>query len=182
MRKFHFTNGEYYHIYNRGVDKRDVFLDSQDFGRFLQSMREFNTKKPIGSLFENSFRDKIKLGNPIAKLVDIVCYCLNTNHYHLMIRQRIDNGISEFMRRLGTGYTQSFNIKYKRTGALFQGKFKAIHIDSNEYLLCLSAYINLNNRVHRLKNKEPRSSWNEYLSGRDNLCAKKIILAQFKTR
>ncbi len=180
MRKIRFVNGEFYHIYNRGVDKRSVFLGRTDFERFLQSMREFNSQKPIGSLFENSFRDKTKqLGNPVAKLVDIVSYCLNTNHYHLILRQRLENGISAFMHRLGTGYTQSFNIKYKRSGVLFQGKFKALHIDSNKYLLHLSAYINLNNRVHHLNDKLSQSSWEEYKNGNGDMCAKEIILKQF---
>lgn len=180
MRKIKFVNGEFYHVYNRGVDKRTVFLDKEDFERFLQSMHEFNSKKPIGSLFENSFRDKTQLGNPVAKLVDIVSYCLNKNHYHLILRQRSENGISEFMHRLGTGFTQSFNIKYKRSGSLFQGKFKALHIDSNEYLLHFGAYVNLNNRVHQIKGGSFRSSWEEYIKNKNNLCAKDIVLKQFK--
>ena len=85
------------------------------------------------------------------------------------------------MHRLGGGYTRYFNIKNKRNGVLFQGNFKAIHIDSNQYLLHLSAYVNLNNRVHQLKNNTSRSSWDEYSGRRDNLCTKKIILEQFKT-
>ncbi|KKT41485.1 hypothetical protein A2W54_00025 [Candidatus Giovannonibacteria bacterium RIFCSPHIGHO2_02_43_13] len=181
MRKIRFANGEFYHIYNRGVDKRSVFLDDTDFERFLQSMREFNSQKPIGSLFENSFRNKDQLGNRVAKLVDIVAYCLNKNHYHLILAQKIEGGISEFMHRLGTGYTQSFNIKYKRNGALFQGKFKALHVDSNEYLLNLSAYVNLNNQVHKIKNKMIKSSWEEYIDGNNHMCAKDIVLKQFDT-
>ena len=181
MRKIRFANGEFDHIYNRGVDKRSVFLDDTDFERFLQSMREFNSQKPIGSLFENSFRNKDQLGNRVAKLVDIVAYCLNKNHYHLILAQKIEGGISEFMHRLGTGYTQSFNIKYKRNGALFQGKFKALHVDSNEYLLNLSAYVNLNNQVHKIKNKMIKSSWEEYIDGNNHMCAKDIVLKQFDT-
>jgi|SRR3989338_259605 len=180
MRKIRFVNGEFYHIYNRGVDKRSVFLDQYDFERFLQSMREFNNQKPIGSLFENSFRDKVQLSNRVVKLVDVVAYCLNPNHYHLILSQRIENGISEFMHRLGTGFTQSFNFKYQRSGSLFQGKFKATHIDSNNYLLHLSAYVNLNNKAHRIKSESFRSSWNEYTDGKGGGCTKAIILEQFK--
>ncbi len=183
MRKFKFTNGEFYHIYNRGVDKRAVFMDQYDFDRFLQCMQEFNSIKPIGSIFENSFR-KETLSNRIAKLVDIVCYCLNINHYHMILRQRANNGISEFMRRIGTGFTQHFNFKQKRTGALFQGKFKAKHIDSNEYLLHLSAYANLNNEAHKIMNdKKFRSSWNEFASvsikDKYQICDSRIIIKQF---
>ncbi|QQG42384.1 MAG: transposase [Candidatus Giovannonibacteria bacterium] len=182
MRKFRFTNGEFYHVYNRGVDKRDIFLDGYDFERFLQGMEDFNSVKPIGSIFEHSFR-KLLLSNRIAKLVDVVCFCLNPNHYHMILRQRVDNGISEYMRRIGTGFTQHFNFKYHRTGVLLQGKFKAKHINSNEYLLHLSAYVNLNNKAHRIKgNKKFRSSWEEYFSkqkSKSSLCRSAIILEQF---
>ena len=180
MRKVRFGIGEFYHIYNRGVDKRSVFLETEDFERFLQSIREFNSQRPIGSLFENSFRDKTKLGNRVAKLVDIVGYCLNPNHFHLILKQRLDGGVSEFMHRLGSGYTQYFNIKHKRSGSLFQGKFKAIHVDSNEYLLHLSAYVNLNNRVHHVNDRSSKSSWGEYLGDNGNTRVKDIILKQFK--
>src|SRR3989344_5868781 len=117
MRKVKFSNGEFYHIYNRGVDKRTVFINRFDFARFIQSMDEFNSIRPVGSIFENSFR-KNQLSPAVggAKLVDIVCYCLNKNHYHLVLCQRVKNGISEFMRRVGTGFTQYFNYKYKRSG------------------------------------------------------------------
>ena len=181
MRKFKFTNGKFYHIYNRGVDKRTIFLDHYDFDRFLRGMEEFNSVKPIGSMFEYSFR-KNQPSNRIAKLVDIVCYCLNPNHYHMILCQRVDNGISEFMRRIGTGFTQHFNFKYKRTGVLFQGRFKAKHINSNEYLLHLSSYVNLNNEVHKIKNdKMFRSSWNEYISPTKarRICKPSIVLNQF---
>lgn len=183
MRKIKFTNNEFYHIYNRGVDKRDIFLDNHDFNRFLQSMDEFNSKRPVGSLFENSFK-KTQLSNPVAKLVDIVCFCLNPNHYHMVLRQCVDIGISEFMKRLGTGFAQYFNFKNKRSGVLFQGNFKAKHIDSNEYLLHVSAYVNLNNKVHKIQNDNKfRSSWSEYQQkgkkSKFSICNKKIILGQF---
>src|SRR3989344_3252705 len=178
MRKIKFANGEFYHIYNRGTDKRAIFCDKYDFDRFIQSMTEFNSTKPIGSLFENSFRDQ--LGVRDAKLVNIVAYCLNPNHSHLILEQRQKDGISKFMGRLGGGYVSHFNIKYKRIGTLFQGRFKAIHIDSNEYLLHLSAYVNLNNKVHRIKGEFFRSSWNEYLNkNKTNLSRPDIILKQF---
>src|SRR3989344_8034371 len=154
MRKTTFANGEFYHIYNRGVDKRDVFLNENNFNRFLQSTKEFNTLDPIGSIYWNSFNkdgDRSQLRRRTSKLVNIVCYCLNTNHYHFVLEQIVDGGISEFIKRLAGGFTKYFNAKYDRTGVLFQGKFKANHIDSNEYLLHASAYVNLNNLVHKIK-------------------------------
>ena len=181
MRKVRFADGEFYHIYNRGVVKRVVFSEIQDFERFLESMVEFNAVEPIGSLFEHAFADKNKKHSP--KLVNVICYCLNPNHYHLILEQLKENGISEFMKRLGGGFTNYFNLKNHRNGALFQGKFKAAHIDSNEYLLHVSAYVNLNNLVHKIKGERFRSSWREYLDTSDKvLCAKDIIFKHFKNK
>ena len=152
MRKEIFANNEFYHIFNRGNDKRNVFNDKFDFYRFLQSMHEFNLLEPIGSIYEYSFiKDEVKdRASKKGNLVNFVAYCLNPNHFHLILQQIADKGIEKFMQRLGTGYSKYFNKKYKKSGSLFQGTFKARHIDSNEYLLHLSAYVNLNNRVHRL--------------------------------
>jgi len=182
-----FANREYYHIYNRGVDKRAIFRNQFDFARFLQSIEEFNSEDPIGSIYENSFiKDKRKAKK--KKLVNIICYCLNPNHYHFILEQLVDKGIEKFMHKLGSGYTTYFNLKCRRSGALFQGPFQAIHVDSNEYLLHLNAYVNLNFKVHKLKLGDLvpkwRSSWDEYGNERSSadLCKKDIILKQFKNR
>lgn len=184
MYRTKFINNEYYHIFNRGVDKRTIFLDRWDLDRFYQSMIEFNTLEPIGSIYENSFR-KNPLGSEAPKLqkklVDFICYCLNPNHYHFILSPLVDKGIERFMHKLGCGYTNYFNGKYKRNGSLFQGVFKAIHINSNEYLLHLSVYINLNNKVHSLGEKAFKSSWEEYnIDNHANFCNNKTILGQFK--
>ena len=184
-RKTSFANGEFYHIYNRGVDKRNIFTDRIDVQRFFKSMIEFNTALPIGSLYENSFQ---KLGGETAKsekLVNIIAYRLNPNHFHFILEQVVDGGISEYMKRIG-GYTWYFNFKYKRSGSLFQGVFKDVHIDSNEYLLHVSAYVNLNDRAHQLggetaKLVEDMSSWSEYTEKEvEGICEKEIVLGQFK--
>jgi REP element-mobilizing transposase RayT len=186
-RKTSFSNGEFYHVYNRGVDKRIVFIDRSDVRRFFQSMIEFNIVDPIGSLYENSFH---RHGGSIPKsknrLVNVIAYCLNPNHFHLILEQVVDGGISEFMKRLSGGYTGFFNNKNERSGALFQGRFKAVFVDSNKYLLHVSAYVNLNNRVHQLGGSTPklvesRSSWEEYLNKEiKGICEKEIILGQFR--
>ncbi|MEW5908065.1 MAG: transposase [Patescibacteria group bacterium] len=189
MRKIQFANHEYYHVLNRGVDKREIFLEYDDLSRFFQSMEEFNTIEPIGSIFESSFRQHNFVGGSASKcskhkrLVNFICYCLNPNHYHFILEQITDNGIEKFMHRLGTGYTMFFNKKYDRNGSLFQGRYKAIHIDSNEYLLHLSVYVNLNNKVHQLESPvskfRSKSSWEEYVNNLDGFCKKDIILNQF---
>lgn len=185
-RKKDFACGEFFHVYNRGVDKRIIFEDKEDIQRFFKSMIEFNMVNPVGSLYQNSFR---QLSGPTPKsedkLVNIIAYCLNPNHYHFILEQLVDGGISEFMKRLGGGYTNFFNNKNDRTGSLFQGRFKSVHIDSNEYLLHASAYVNLNDRVHQLRCPTPklvgsRSSWAEYMDpGIKGICEKEIILGQF---
>ncbi len=187
MRKTPLINDEFYHIYNRGVEQRNIFLEENDLNRFLESIRFFNTENPVGSL-----RDKKELLHQRSdrweekaqkRLVDVACYCLNPNHHHLLLRQRQERGVSEFIKRLSGGYTRFFNDKYNRNGVLFQGKFKSIHVNSNEYLLHLSVYINLNNRLGGLGDTImalSRSSWGEYI-GQDmgGFCEKGIILNQF---
>lgn len=119
---------------------------------------------------------------PKSELVQIVAYCLNPNHFHMILKQVSDNGISEFMKRLGGGYTWHFNKKHNRSGALFQGRFKSIHIDTNEYLLHLSAYVNKNDFIHGYGKIEWKySSYLDYIGKRNGkLCHKGIILGQFK--
>jgi len=145
MRKIKFVNGQYYHIYNRGADKRQIFLSNDDYLRFVRSLYNFNDSNPV--LLKDKIRERIS-GKPEARpreeLVEINCFCLMPNHYHLILRQVVDKGVTEFVRKLNTGYTMYFNKKNQRTGVLFQGKFKARLVDSTEYLLQLSRYIHLN--------------------------------------
>jgi len=184
-RKIKFANDEFYHIFNRGTDKRDIFLDQEDYDRFFQSLSHFNTLDPIGSIYEQSFKkieDKQKI--PQHKLVNYVAYALNPNHFHLLLQQKTEKGIKKLMHRLGTGFATYFNKRHHRKGSLFQGKFGAKHVDSNEYLLHLSVYINLNHRAHQLGGKASklvRTSWEEYQNNsRGFLCQTSIILEQFK--
>ncbi|MBU1557711.1 transposase [Patescibacteria group bacterium] len=195
MRKVPFINGEYYHIYNRGAGKCEVFINEYDAKRFLKSMEVFNTTEPVRSLrdfIEENKTPSCRTAGDREKLVNIICYCLNPNHYHFILEQLVEGGISEFMKRLGGGYTQAFNLKHKRNGVLFQGKFKDVHIESNEQLLYVSAYVNLNNKVHKkfggskkhfLDLISERSSWKEYIENvKDIFCKKDIILSQFKDK
>ena len=183
MNREKFANGEIYHVFNRGVDKRIIFLDSKDVGRFLKSMVIFNSIKPIGSLYEQSFLKEKKKSKP---LVRFIAYNLLPNHFHFILEQVVEGGISEFMRRLLGGYTWYFNKRNKRSGSLFQGTFKSKHIDSNEYLLHISVYVNLNDKINTFGGetaKLGRSSWDEYISpdkNNENICSgKDVILGQF---
>ena len=192
-RKVPFVQKEYYHIFNRGTDKRDIFMDKYDVFRFLQSMKEFNNVEAGNDIFLINKSKKVgrSTSNNNKKLVNIICYCLNPNHYHFILEQLVDGGISEFMRRLGSGYTKYFNEKYERSGVLFQGTFKAVHIETNKQLLHDSVYVGLNDKVHPkfkklrkhfLDSISNRSSWEEYVNkdAKYKSCKKDIILGQFK--
>lgn len=199
MRKVKFVEGEFYHIFNRGVDKRTIFQERDDLDRFFQSMKEFNVIEPIGSIYENSFNknNKNRLGNLVSKsesgnnkqekLVNFICYCLNPNHYHFILEPLVENGITKLMHKVGLGYTKYINEKYDRSGSLFQGTFKAVHINTDTQLLHTSVYVNLNDKVHQLGNsvsKLGKSSWREYIDEniKNSFCTKDIILGQFKNK
>ena len=182
------VTGEFYHAYNHGVEDRDIILDNFDALRFLESMRVFNCVQPIGSIYEQSFVHENLLGGETAKskLVNIVAYCINPNHFHLLLEQVSDNGISEFMKRLGGGYTWYYNNKHKRKGSLFRGVFRSSHISTDAYINHLSAYITLNDHVHQLGGetaKLVKSSWGEYIGKVTHpMCTKEIVLGQFKNK
>lgn len=185
MRNIEFIIGEYYHIYNRGSDKRNIIFDNYDLQRLGQSLIEFNTENPIGSIYENSFRKDGELGSPTSKLVDVIAYCINPNHFHLLITPLVDKGVEKFMQRVG-GYTKYFNNKHKRSGVLFQGKYKAKHANENRYLIHISAYINMNNRdeLGSPTSKLSKSSLEEYVNSdnSENICNTSIVLDQFKSK
>jgi putative transposase len=138
--------GGMYHVYNRGVDKRVVFEDKQDYLRFYQSLAYFNTLDSTN----NFISAKRMYRKDFEPLVKIKSYCLLPNHFHLLIESVSDSGLSEFMKRVSAGYTSFFNEKYKRSGSLFQGTFKRKLIGSDEYKNYLIAYINENYVVHGL--------------------------------
>ena len=143
-RKVTFSENEFYHVYNRGTDKRKVFLDQADYYRFIQLLYLTNTTSSI------NVRDITKLHSNVFDwkrpdvLVAIGTYCLMPNHFHICVTPVVDNGVPAFMKKLGTAYTMYFNKRYNRTGSLFQGVFKAQHADTDEYLKYLYAYIHLN--------------------------------------
>jgi putative transposase len=190
LRRIALSNEEYYHVYNRGVDKREIFHDRYDADRFLRSMVAFNTVNPVGSLRNVGFERKNSGETAVnhEPLVEIIAYCLNPNHFHLLLKQKVDGGVSEFMKRLAGGYVWWFNNKYDRSGVLFEGPFKSSHVSSNEYLLHVSVYVNLNFRVHKYRDKaleNIRSSWDEYMGMCDSqniVCITESILGQFKNK
>jgi len=155
--------GEFYHVYNRGVDKRIIYNDHYDSARFLESMREFNVVESVDSIQSVRKHNRVRDRGPTSnRLVNVVSYCLNPNHFHFLLEQIEEGGISEFMKRIGCGYTLFFNKKYSRSGALFQGKYKYKHIPSDDYLKYLSVYVNLNDKVHNLHRDRGWTSISSY--------------------
>ena len=141
-RKFSFAPEEYFHIYNRGTDKRKIFNDQKDYQRFMESLYLFNsTERVVLRLIPK--KDRF-IYDREETIVDIGAYCLMPNHFHLLIRAKNDGGVSSFMEKIQTAYSMYFNKKYERNGSLFQGPFKAQHISRDEYLKYLFAYIHLN--------------------------------------
>lgn len=156
-------------------------MDEYDSDRFLLALKLFNSTKPIGSIKDFLLANDNIVVPPAETLVDIICYCLNPNHYHFILFEKIEGGLSMFMKRFG-GFSYYFNLRHKRSGSLFAGQFKAKHIASNEHLLHASSYVNLNDQVHGLygdTSKLVRSSWDEYKTGSNGLCKKEIIIEQF---
>lgn len=143
MRKQKLVSDNIYHIYNRGVEKRVIFENSQDYVRFIKGLVIFNDIKPIDN-FNNRFNKIFNASYQRKPIVDILAFCLMPNHYHLLLKQRINNGITDFMRKLGDSYVKYFNIKYERVGTLFQGKFKSVLVDNSSQFLYIPHYIHLN--------------------------------------
>lgn len=149
-----FATGEIYHLYNRGVEKRDIFLDEEDRLRFIHDLFEFNDLEPadkfliIQQIHQRNQLSEVKLPKiergPRKLIIESLAFYLGGNHFHLMVKQIKEGGITLFMRKMGTGYTNYFNLKYERVGSLFQGPFKAALVKTDAHFIHLPFYIHLN--------------------------------------
>jgi len=144
------VTGEIFHVLNRGVDNREIFLDEEDYFRFIHNLFEFNDPSPVFNLsyylnrlqsidFVNRYIKK-----PRKLIVEILAFCLMPNHFHLLLRQREEGGLTKFMRKIGVGYANYFNQKYKRSGTLFQGRYKLVLVNSELHFVHLPYYIHFN--------------------------------------
>lgn len=133
-----FASQTFYHVYNRGVEKRIIFLDDQDYVVFLGLLKKYLTGElPKGA------KNRHKVA-PLNKEVQLLAYCLMPNHFHLLFYQINERGITRLMQRVITGYVMYFNNRYGRVGALFQRRYKASAINADSYLHHISRYIHLN--------------------------------------
>lgn len=187
------VKNETYHIFNRGLNSIPIFSQKRDYQRFIRSFLLYqNHQPPIKfSQFKTlSIKDKNRLWDKLRKKqnwqVEIIAYCLMPNHFHFLLKQLKEKGITNFIHYLSNSYSHYFNIKYKRKGGLFEGRFKAIRVETNEQLLHLSRYIHLNPYssfvVKELESvlRYPYSSLQEYLQkNQTSVCQKAIVLDQF---
>ncbi|MFA6524458.1 MAG: transposase [Candidatus Paceibacterota bacterium] len=187
-RKENFIQGELYHIYNRGVEKRIIFQGVSDYKRFLALLYIANSENTVqlrNDFLKTNSLDEIFEKDRGKQLVAIGAYCLMPNHFHLLLTPLIDGGISKFMLKLQTGYSMYFNKKNDRVGALFQGIFKSQHISDDIYLKYIYAYIHLN--PAKLKNSNWKTQSKSFLNQLKNFIAeysysslKEYILNKFK--
>ena len=209
MRKLKFEKGKIYHVFNRGVEKREIFKDDNDRWRFLQGLFLFNDEKTTANLLWQMEKNRGRVTFGVLKeffaeekrnrepLVRIMADCLMPNHFHLLIEEIREGGISKFMHKLGTGYAEYFNNKYGRVGSLFQGRFKAVVVDDEMYLRYLLVYVN---EINPAELREPRlkeegiknlgmvmkfieshqwSTSQEYRDKRESIIIEKGILGEF---
>lgn len=185
---------QYYHIFNRGVNKQPIFEGVKDYKRAMEIL-EFYSYIPklryskfllLSQEDRGRFMDNLHQEND--KLVDIVCFCLMPNHLHLLLCQKKANGISKFMANLQNSYTRYFNTKHERIGPLMQGQFKAVLIEDDDQLLHVSRYIHLNPYSSFIVKdlagleKYPWSSLPEYLGIESTqICNKQIMLSHFRS-
>lgn len=180
MRKEPLLTGFLYHICTKSIEGYKIFRTNEDYKRMLRIMRYYSYEKPplkfsAYQRMEKRRRDEIfqKFTNKEC-LIEIIAYCIMPTHIHLILSQMKENGISLYMKNLLNSYTRYFNIKYKRKGPLWQGRFKSVLIETDEQLLHLTRYIHLNPTSDNLvKNPEEwlYSSYNEYLGNdKESLC------------
>ncbi len=143
IRNISFVEGEYYHIYNRGNSKQKIFLSESDYQRFVDLLYAVNREDGF------NFADSQKGISVYEKdsenpLVAIGAYCLMPNHFHILLTPLVGGGVSKFMQKLSTAYVMYFNLKNKRTGSLFEGKFRSQYVGNDRYLKYIFSYIHLN--------------------------------------
>ncbi len=187
------ATGEIYHVFNRGVERRPIFTQAFEYRRALDSMNFYRFLEPPIRYSKYITLDKKRRIQLLKALlsskfqVEILAFCLMPNHFHLLLKQTVDTGISRFISKLCDSYSKYFNIKHDRIGPLFQGPFKAVRIESEEQLIHLSRYIHLN-PISSFLIKEsaldsyPWSSLPEYLAPLGNTISNTSIIGNiFKT-
>jgi putative transposase len=194
-RKIIFAPDEYYHVFNRGTLKSEIFLDDRDRIRFLflilylqAGTTPQNISRQVSYFVKHqvfNINDKYLKVSLKKRQVELASFSLVPNHFHLIIKEMVDNGISKYLHKVSNAYAKYFNTKYKKSGHLFQGPFRAVHIGDNNQLLYASAYIHRNPReIKKWRNSDhlyPWSSFQDYVQENrwDNLLVRDLVLEQF---
>ncbi len=193
-RKIPFATDHFYHVYNRGIERRPTFIGKREIRRALETLKYYRFTKPpvkLSKFLSCSDEEKNKIiqqFNQNNKLVEIIAFCLMPNHFHFLLKQLKDQGISKFISNFTNSYTKYFNTKNEREGPLFQGTFKAVLIETDEQLVHLSRYIHLNPIVAGIVEEQKlgeyiASSYPEYLGQNTNvICQRETILSFFRSR
>lgn len=165
IRKTSFYENGFYHVYNRGVEKREIFLDEKDYQAFVGILRaylELGVKRDK-NILQGRALERIKK-HSLAEEVSLVAYSLMPNHFHLLLQQRTSVAITNFMQRVLTAYSMYFNRRYERVGSLFQGRFQAKEVTNDSYLLHLTRYIHRNPveaKITKIQNLD-KFKWGSY--------------------
>jgi len=195
MRIVRIAPGEYYHICNRAVNKQTIFHDTRDYFRFLFLILYFQSPivfQQLGRLVKDFVLSRaldIHKDEVIKKrMVELVAFCIMPNHFHLIVKGLEEGSIATYMQRVLTAYSKYYNTKYEKSGHVFQGPYRAIHITSDSQLKYLSSYIHRNPReLVNWINKEDRYQWSSYQDyiGENrwgDLLLLDIVLGQFKNK
>jgi len=190
QRKTILSTGEFYHIFNRALDNQPIFVNKRDCQRFIDVLFFYQRNPQIRfSHFMNlplkERGDIFKQINKNKKLVEISAFVLMPNHFHFLLQQKEENGVSLFLSRVTNSYTRYYNTKYKRKGDLFESVFKAVRVETEEQLIHLSRYIHINPVVSFVIDEKNLisysfSSFSEYLKGKSSLLDLKPVLNHFK--
>ncbi len=187
------STNEYYHIFNRGVAKLPTFFIHKDYERFVKTLEYYQFLRAptkMSYYLRQSHQQRIDTIHTLIatekRHVEIVCYSLMPNHFHLLVKQCTDDGISVFMRHIGDSYTKYINTRHNRVGPLFQGTFKAIRIEDDEQLLHVSRYIHINPVVSHIIKPEnlqqyPWSSLQDYIHRSSTVVNSSPILSNFSS-
>lgn len=188
------VSGEYYHVFNRSINKEPIFVKRRDSIRSMEALSYYRFVNPpvrLSYFLSSSSERRQEIMRSLEdapRLIDIIAFVFMPNHFHLLLKQLVETGISKFLAQLQNSYTRYFTTKYDRGGHLFQGQFKSVRIEDEEQLLHVHRYIHLNpytsfvvKSLDELE-KYPYSSFPEYLRDRPvGICNTEVILSHFST-
>jgi len=192
IRKTPLVSNEIYHVFNKSLDGRHIFIDKKSLQRAFLCMQYYQRSTPplkfshflqLSKDYQEKILQNIKSDKSLN--IEFLAFCFMPSHFHFLIKQVSENGISRFTSNFINSYTRYFNTRHDRNGHLFQGQFKAVHVEDDDQLLHISRYIHLNPySSHLVKNiddlvKYPWSSYTEYLEGGEVCAGKDMILDQF---